>query len=102
MAQKKGSKLKKSTSLEEGEDDADSQGNVARGSVHYTRFVTSDLAVPFLEKIPIWMYLLNSHAWALEACLLNDILSYVRGISYEGRSSVSHNIIRMISWCHLD
>ncbi|XP_052548075.1 1-phosphatidylinositol 4,5-bisphosphate phosphodiesterase eta-2 isoform X2 [Tympanuchus pallidicinctus] len=34
---KKGSKLKKSTSLEEGEDDADSQGNVARGSVHYTR-----------------------------------------------------------------
>ncbi|XP_072210483.1 1-phosphatidylinositol 4,5-bisphosphate phosphodiesterase eta-2 isoform X3 [Excalfactoria chinensis] len=34
---KKGSKLKKSASLEEGEDDADSQGNVARGSVHYTR-----------------------------------------------------------------
>ncbi|NXL88869.1 PLCH2 phosphodiesterase, partial [Alectura lathami] len=34
---KKGSKLKKSTSLEEGEDDTDSQGNVARGSVHYTR-----------------------------------------------------------------
>lgn len=52
MAQKKGSKLKKSTSLEEGEDDADSQGNVAKGSVHYTRFVTSDLAILFLKKIP--------------------------------------------------
>ncbi|XP_031469145.1 1-phosphatidylinositol 4,5-bisphosphate phosphodiesterase eta-2 [Phasianus colchicus] len=34
---KKGSKLKKSASLEEGEDDADSQGNAARSSVHYTR-----------------------------------------------------------------
>ncbi|XP_066838317.1 1-phosphatidylinositol 4,5-bisphosphate phosphodiesterase eta-2 isoform X1 [Anser cygnoides] len=34
---KKGSKLKKATSLEEGEDDMDSQGNVARGSVHCTR-----------------------------------------------------------------
>lgn len=44
--------MKKSTSLEEGEDDADSQGNVAKGSVHYTRFVTSDLAILFLKKIP--------------------------------------------------
>ncbi|XP_025941253.1 1-phosphatidylinositol 4,5-bisphosphate phosphodiesterase eta-2 [Apteryx rowi] len=34
---KKGSKLKKATSLEEGEDDLDSQGNLARGSVHYSR-----------------------------------------------------------------
>ncbi|XP_032057242.1 1-phosphatidylinositol 4,5-bisphosphate phosphodiesterase eta-2 isoform X2 [Aythya fuligula] len=34
---KKGSKLKKATSLEEDEDDMDSQGNVARGSVHCTR-----------------------------------------------------------------
>ncbi|NXT74719.1 PLCH2 phosphodiesterase, partial [Zapornia atra] len=34
---KKGSKLKKATSLEEGEDDSDSQGNVARSSVHYSR-----------------------------------------------------------------
>lgn len=41
LTQKKGSKLKKATSLEEGEDDMDSQGNVARGSVHCTRFVTS-------------------------------------------------------------
>ncbi|NXM75786.1 PLCH2 phosphodiesterase, partial [Serilophus lunatus] len=34
---KKGSKLKKSSSLEEGEDDSDSQGNSARSSVHYSR-----------------------------------------------------------------
>ncbi|XP_066190685.1 1-phosphatidylinositol 4,5-bisphosphate phosphodiesterase eta-2 [Sylvia atricapilla] len=34
---KKGSKLKKASSLEEGEDDSDSQGNVARSSVHYSR-----------------------------------------------------------------
>ncbi|XP_054705942.1 1-phosphatidylinositol 4,5-bisphosphate phosphodiesterase eta-2 isoform X1 [Grus americana] len=34
---KKGSKLKKATSLEEGEDDSDSQGNLARSSVHYGR-----------------------------------------------------------------
>ncbi|NXU74250.1 PLCH2 phosphodiesterase, partial [Oreotrochilus melanogaster] len=34
---KKGSKLKKTTSLEEGEDDSDSQGNLARSSVHYSR-----------------------------------------------------------------
>ncbi|NXK25371.1 PLCH2 phosphodiesterase, partial [Arenaria interpres] len=34
---KKGSKLKKATSLEEGEDDSDSQGNVAKSSVHYSR-----------------------------------------------------------------
>ncbi|NXW51091.1 PLCH2 phosphodiesterase, partial [Nyctiprogne leucopyga] len=34
---KKGSKLKKATSLEEGEDDSDSQGNLARSSVHHTR-----------------------------------------------------------------
>jgi len=39
VAQKKGSKLKKATSLEEGEDDSDSQGNLARSSVHYSRFV---------------------------------------------------------------
>ncbi|XP_068027509.1 1-phosphatidylinositol 4,5-bisphosphate phosphodiesterase eta-2 [Anomalospiza imberbis] len=34
---KKGSKLKKTSSLEEGEDDSDSQGNLARSSVHYSR-----------------------------------------------------------------
>ncbi|XP_054147890.1 1-phosphatidylinositol 4,5-bisphosphate phosphodiesterase eta-2 [Melozone crissalis] len=34
---KKGSKLKKASSLEEGEDDSDSQGNLARSSVHYSR-----------------------------------------------------------------
>ncbi|XP_061457041.1 1-phosphatidylinositol 4,5-bisphosphate phosphodiesterase eta-2 isoform X2 [Rhineura floridana] len=34
---KKGSKLKRASSLEEGEDDLDSQGNLARGSVHYSR-----------------------------------------------------------------
>ncbi|KAM6371819.1 1-phosphatidylinositol 4,5-bisphosphate phosphodiesterase eta-2 isoform 2-T2 [Pluvialis apricaria] len=34
---KKGSKLKKAASLEEGEDDSDSQGNLARSSVHYSR-----------------------------------------------------------------
>ncbi|KFW03504.1 1-phosphatidylinositol 4,5-bisphosphate phosphodiesterase eta-2, partial [Eurypyga helias] len=34
---KKGSKLKKATSLEEGEDDLDSQGNLARSSVHTSR-----------------------------------------------------------------
>ncbi|NXK79079.1 PLCH2 phosphodiesterase, partial [Amazona guildingii] len=34
---KKGSKLKKAASLEEGEDDSDSQGTVARSSVHYSR-----------------------------------------------------------------
>ncbi|NXI93265.1 PLCH2 phosphodiesterase, partial [Psophia crepitans] len=34
---KKGSKLKKATSLEEGEDDSDSQGNLARSSAHYSR-----------------------------------------------------------------
>ncbi|XP_074831902.1 1-phosphatidylinositol 4,5-bisphosphate phosphodiesterase eta-2 isoform X1 [Carettochelys insculpta] len=34
---KKGSKLKKVSSLEEGEDDLDCQGNLARGSVHYSR-----------------------------------------------------------------
>ncbi|NXI45401.1 PLCH2 phosphodiesterase, partial [Galbula dea] len=34
---KKGSKLKKATSLEEGEDDSDSQGNLARSSVHSSR-----------------------------------------------------------------
>ncbi|KFP72022.1 1-phosphatidylinositol 4,5-bisphosphate phosphodiesterase eta-2, partial [Acanthisitta chloris] len=34
---KKGSKLKKTSSLDEGEDDSDSQGNVARSSVHYSR-----------------------------------------------------------------
>ncbi|NXP37564.1 PLCH2 phosphodiesterase, partial [Leiothrix lutea] len=37
LAQKKGSKLKKASSLEEGEDDSDSQGNLARSSVHYSR-----------------------------------------------------------------
>ncbi|NWW50443.1 PLCH2 phosphodiesterase, partial [Pedionomus torquatus] len=39
---KKGSKLKKATSLEEGEDDSDSQGNVAKSSVHYSRFVNKN------------------------------------------------------------
>ncbi|NWS37407.1 PLCH2 phosphodiesterase, partial [Probosciger aterrimus] len=34
---KKGSKLKKAASLEEGEDDSDSQGTVARSSVHCSR-----------------------------------------------------------------
>ncbi|CAM4576734.1 unnamed protein product [Lepidochelys kempii] len=34
---KKGSKLKKASSLEEGEDDLDYQGNLARGAVHYSR-----------------------------------------------------------------
>nr|XP_009669968.1 PREDICTED: 1-phosphatidylinositol 4,5-bisphosphate phosphodiesterase eta-2 [Struthio camelus australis] len=34
---KKGSKLKKTASLEEGEDDLDSQGNLARDSVHNSR-----------------------------------------------------------------
>ncbi|NXF10051.1 PLCH2 phosphodiesterase, partial [Smithornis capensis] len=34
---KKGSKLKKASSLEEGEDDLDPQGNLARSSVHYSR-----------------------------------------------------------------
>ncbi|NXR87923.1 PLCH2 phosphodiesterase, partial [Hypocryptadius cinnamomeus] len=34
---KKGSKLKKASSLEEGEDDSDSQGNLPRSSVHYSR-----------------------------------------------------------------
>ncbi|NXS58974.1 PLCH2 phosphodiesterase, partial [Brachypteracias leptosomus] len=34
---KKGSKLKKASSLEEGEDDSDCQGNLARSSVHYSR-----------------------------------------------------------------
>ncbi|NWI24662.1 PLCH2 phosphodiesterase, partial [Sula dactylatra] len=34
---KKGSKLKKATSLEEGEDDSDSQGNLSRSSVHCNR-----------------------------------------------------------------
>ncbi|XP_010223785.1 PREDICTED: 1-phosphatidylinositol 4,5-bisphosphate phosphodiesterase eta-2 [Tinamus guttatus] len=34
---KKGSKLKKATSLEEGEDDLDFQGNLSRGSVHCSR-----------------------------------------------------------------
>ncbi|KAM9630714.1 1-phosphatidylinositol 4,5-bisphosphate phosphodiesterase eta-2 isoform 1-T1 [Morphnus guianensis] len=34
---KKGSKWKKAASLEEGEDDSDSQGNLARSSVHYSR-----------------------------------------------------------------
>ncbi|XP_074790196.1 1-phosphatidylinositol 4,5-bisphosphate phosphodiesterase eta-2 isoform X3 [Natator depressus] len=34
---KKGSKLKKASSLEEGEDDLDYQGNLARGTVHYSR-----------------------------------------------------------------
>ncbi|XP_033375133.1 1-phosphatidylinositol 4,5-bisphosphate phosphodiesterase eta-2 isoform X4 [Parus major] len=34
---KKGSKLKKASSLEEGEDDSDSQGNLARSSVHCSR-----------------------------------------------------------------
>ncbi|KAM8989852.1 1-phosphatidylinositol 4,5-bisphosphate phosphodiesterase eta-2 [Ara ararauna] len=34
---KKGSKLKKAASLEEGEDDSDSQGTVSRSSVHYSR-----------------------------------------------------------------
>ncbi|XP_075028004.1 1-phosphatidylinositol 4,5-bisphosphate phosphodiesterase eta-2 [Calonectris borealis] len=34
---KKGSKLKKATSLEDGEDDSDSQGNLVRSSVHYSR-----------------------------------------------------------------
>ncbi|CAM9741811.1 unnamed protein product [Bubo scandiacus] len=34
---KKGSKLKKATSLEEGEDDLDSQANLARSSVHCSR-----------------------------------------------------------------
>ncbi|XP_010185512.1 PREDICTED: 1-phosphatidylinositol 4,5-bisphosphate phosphodiesterase eta-2 [Mesitornis unicolor] len=34
---KKGSKLKKAASLEEGEDDSDSQGNLARSSAHYSR-----------------------------------------------------------------
>ncbi|NXK36247.1 PLCH2 phosphodiesterase, partial [Piprites chloris] len=34
---KKGSKLKKASSLEEGEDDSDSQGNLARSSVHSSR-----------------------------------------------------------------
>ncbi|KFO76650.1 1-phosphatidylinositol 4,5-bisphosphate phosphodiesterase eta-2, partial [Cuculus canorus] len=34
---KKSGKLKNATSLEEGEDDLDSQGNLARSSVHYSR-----------------------------------------------------------------
>ncbi|XP_053942023.1 1-phosphatidylinositol 4,5-bisphosphate phosphodiesterase eta-2 isoform X9 [Cuculus canorus] len=34
---KKSGKLKNATSLEEGEDDSDSQGNLARSSVHYSR-----------------------------------------------------------------
>ncbi|NXS96312.1 PLCH2 phosphodiesterase, partial [Jacana jacana] len=34
---KKGSKLKTASSLEEGEEDSDSQGNVARSTVHYSR-----------------------------------------------------------------
>ncbi|XP_030393076.1 1-phosphatidylinositol 4,5-bisphosphate phosphodiesterase eta-2 isoform X2 [Gopherus evgoodei] len=34
---KKGSKLKKASSLEEGEDDLDYQGNLARGAMHYSR-----------------------------------------------------------------
>ncbi|XP_063001609.1 1-phosphatidylinositol 4,5-bisphosphate phosphodiesterase eta-2 [Elgaria multicarinata webbii] len=34
---KKGSKLKRASSLEEGEDDLDSQGNLARGTVHYSK-----------------------------------------------------------------
>nr|XP_034974018.1 1-phosphatidylinositol 4,5-bisphosphate phosphodiesterase eta-2 isoform X2 [Zootoca vivipara] len=34
---KKGSKLKRASSLEEGEDDLDCQGNLARGSVHYSK-----------------------------------------------------------------
>ncbi|XP_072833762.2 1-phosphatidylinositol 4,5-bisphosphate phosphodiesterase eta-2 isoform X2 [Pogona vitticeps] len=34
---KKGSKLKRASSLEEGEDDLASQGNLARGSVHYSK-----------------------------------------------------------------
>ncbi|NWR79873.1 PLCH2 phosphodiesterase, partial [Centropus unirufus] len=34
---KKSSKLKRAASLEEGEDDSDSQGNLARSSVHYSR-----------------------------------------------------------------
>ncbi|NXX23514.1 PLCH2 phosphodiesterase, partial [Podargus strigoides] len=34
---KKGSKLKKATSLEEAEDDSDSQGNLARSCAHYSR-----------------------------------------------------------------
>ncbi|XP_023796197.1 1-phosphatidylinositol 4,5-bisphosphate phosphodiesterase eta-2 isoform X9 [Cyanistes caeruleus] len=34
---KKGSKLKKASSMEEGEDDSDSQGNLARSSVHCSR-----------------------------------------------------------------
>ncbi|KFZ57409.1 1-phosphatidylinositol 4,5-bisphosphate phosphodiesterase eta-2, partial [Podiceps cristatus] len=34
---KKGSKLKKAASLEEGEDDLDSQGNLARSTAHYSR-----------------------------------------------------------------
>ncbi|XP_053136809.1 1-phosphatidylinositol 4,5-bisphosphate phosphodiesterase eta-2 isoform X1 [Hemicordylus capensis] len=34
---KKGSKLKRTSSLEEGEDDLDCQGNIARGSVHYSK-----------------------------------------------------------------
>ncbi|XP_067423256.1 1-phosphatidylinositol 4,5-bisphosphate phosphodiesterase eta-2 isoform X1 [Emydura macquarii macquarii] len=34
---KKGSKLKKASSQEEGEDDLDCQGNLARGSVYYSR-----------------------------------------------------------------
>ncbi|KAJ6658760.1 hypothetical protein lerEdw1_019681 [Lerista edwardsae] len=34
---KKGSKLKRASSLEEGKDDLDCQGNLARGSVHYSK-----------------------------------------------------------------
>uniref|UniRef100_A0A8D0BUU2 Phosphoinositide phospholipase C n=1 Tax=Salvator merianae TaxID=96440 RepID=A0A8D0BUU2_SALMN len=34
---KKGNKLKRTSSLEEDEDDLDSQGNLARGSVHYSK-----------------------------------------------------------------
>ncbi|XP_067329042.1 1-phosphatidylinositol 4,5-bisphosphate phosphodiesterase eta-2 isoform X2 [Anolis sagrei] len=34
---KKGSKLKRASSPEDGEDDSDCQGNVARGSVHYSK-----------------------------------------------------------------
>ncbi|XP_062821953.1 1-phosphatidylinositol 4,5-bisphosphate phosphodiesterase eta-2 isoform X2 [Anolis carolinensis] len=34
---KKGSKLKRASSPEDGEDDSDCQGNIARGSVHYSK-----------------------------------------------------------------
>ncbi|XP_042335202.1 1-phosphatidylinositol 4,5-bisphosphate phosphodiesterase eta-2 isoform X2 [Sceloporus undulatus] len=34
---KKGSKLKRASSLEDGEDDLNCQGNIARGSVHYSK-----------------------------------------------------------------